>query len=284
LEIPELLLMPSAWLAFFTLAFLEIVLGIDNIVFLSIVSSKLPEDKQANARRTGLAIAMLFRILLLFGISWLMKLKEPVFSFDTALFDGAISGQSLIIFVGGLFLLYKSVSEIHHKLEGMEESPDGYGRAVKVSFTSVIIQIVALDIVFSLDSVLTAVGLVGFNEFGYAGAMAIMVTAVIVAVIIMMWFSGPVGKFVNTHPAIQILGLSFLILIGVMLLVEAAHISRLSIFGTIVGEIPKGYIYFAIAFSLLVEFFNMKIRKNSKPVELKDSKILSEEREKKKEE
>jgi predicted tellurium resistance membrane protein TerC len=279
MEILELFLMPHAWLAFLTLAFLEIVLGIDNIVFLSIMSSRLPEDRQPQARRTGLAIAMLFRILLLFGISWLMKLKEPIFSFDTALFDGAISGQSLIIFVGGLFLLYKSVSEIHHKLEGTEESKEGRGKAFKVSFASVIIQIVALDIVFSLDSVLTAVGLVSFNEFGYAGAMAIMVTAVVVSVMIMMWFSGPVSKFVNTHPTIQILGLSFLILIGVMLLVEAAHISRLSIFGTVVGEIPKGYIYFAIAFSLLVEFFNMKMRKNSKPVKLKDSKIMGKENE-----
>jgi predicted tellurium resistance membrane protein TerC len=278
MEIFDLLLMPSAWIAFLTLAFLEIVLGIDNIVFLSILSAKLPADRQPQARRTGLLIAMLFRILLLFGISWLMKLKEPFFSFDTGLFDGAISGQSVIIFVGGLFLLYKSVTEIHHKLEGMEESEEGSKSVVKANFTSVIIQIVALDIVFSLDSVLTAVGLVSFDEFGYVGAMAVMVTAVVVAVIVMMWFSGPVSKFVNTHPTIQILGLSFLILIGVMLLVEAAHLSHFSVFGTVVGEIPKGYIYFAIAFSLLVEFLNMKMRKGSKPVELKDSKMREKNR------
>jgi predicted tellurium resistance membrane protein TerC len=279
MEVFETFLLPSAWIALCTLTFLEIVLGIDNIVFLSIMSSRLPESRQLQARRTGLSIAMIFRILLLFGVSWLMKLKEPIFSFDTVLFDGTVSGQSIIIFAGGLFLLYKSVSEIHHKLEGLEVSKAGHGKKTKASFANVIAQIVALDIVFSLDSVLTAVGLVSFNEFGYAGAMVIMIMAVVAAVMIMMWFSGPVSKFVNTHPTIQILGLSFLILIGVMLLVEAAHISRLSVFGAVVGEIPKGYIYFAIAFSLLVEFCNMKMRKNSKPVELKDSKIMGKEKE-----
>lgn len=265
---------PSAWIALLTLAFLEIVLGVDNIVFLSIMSSKLPAEQQPKARTIGLLCAMLFRILLLFGISWLMQLTKPIFSFDTDWLDGAVSGQSLIIFGGGLFLLYKSVTEIHHKLEGLEES----GRQVKkTSMVSVIIQIVALDIVFSFDSVLTAVGLVSFNEFGYMGAMTIMVTAVVIAVMVMLLFSGPVSRFVNTHPTIQILGLSFLILIGVMLLVEGAHLSQISFFGTVVGEIPKGYIYFAIAFSLLVEFFNMKLRKKStSPVQLKDSAIQEE--------
>lgn len=258
MEIFETFLMPSAWIAFLTLTFLEIVLGIDNIVFLSIMSSKLPENQQAKARTIGLLCAMIFRILLLFCISWLMKLTQPIFSFDTSWLDGSISGQSIIIFIGGLFLLYKSVTEIHHKIEATEEKAI---QVKKTSMLSVIIQIVALDIVFSLDSVLTAVGLVSFNEFGYAGAMAIMIAAVVISVIIMMLFSAPVSKFVNEHPTIQILGLSFLILIGVMLLVEAAHLSQISIFGTIVGEIPKGYIYFAIAFSLLVEFFNMKVRK-----------------------
>lgn len=268
MEILETFLMPSAWIALLTLTFLEIVLGIDNIVFLSIMSSKLPEEQQPKARTIGLICAMLFRILLLFCISWLMKLTKPIFSFDTTWFDGSVSGQSIIIFVGGLFLLYKSVTEIHHKLEGAEEKAI---QAKKTSMVSVIVQIIALDIVFSLDSVLTAVGLVSFSEFGYAGAMTIMVTAVVISVMVMLLFSGPVSKFVNEHPTIQILGLSFLILIGVMLLVEAAHLSQISIFGTTVGEIPKGYIYFAIAFSLLVEFFNMKMRKKSKPVQLKDS-------------
>lgn len=271
MEILETFLLPSAWIALFTLAFLEIVLGIDNIVFLSIMSSKLPAKDQPRARTIGLLLAMVFRILLLFCISLLMKLTKPIFSFDTAWFDGSISGQSIIIGIGGLFLLYKSVSEIHHKLEGESDAVKG---KVSSAFVSVIVQIVALDIVFSFDSVLTAVGLVSFSEFGYAGAMTIMVTAVVIAVMVMLLFSGPVSKFVNEHPTIQMLGLSFLILIGVMLLVESAHLSQISIFGSTVGEIPKGYIYFAIAFSLLVEFLNLKLRKKSEPVKLKDSKLI----------
>lgn len=273
MEILETFLLPSAWIALLTLTFLEIVLGIDNIVFLSIMSSKLPAEQQPKARSIGLVCAMLFRILLLFCISWLMKLTEPIFTIDTSWFDGSVSGQSLIIFGGGLFLLYKSVTEIHHKLEGMEGHQQ---TAKKSSLASVIVQIIALDIVFSFDSVLTAIGLVSFNEFGYVGAMSIMVTAVVISVGVMLLFSGPVSKFVNTHPTIQILGLSFLILIGVMLLMEAAHLSQISIFGTIVGEIPKGYIYFAIAFSLLVEFVNMKLRKRSQPVQLKDSELADD--------
>ncbi len=273
MEIFETFLLPSAWIALLTLSFLEIVLGIDNIVFLSIISSRLPQKEQPKARTVGLLLAMLFRILLLFCISWLMKLTKPIFSFDTTWFDGSISGQSIIIGVGGLFLLYKSVTEIHHKLEG--ESDAVHGKS-KTNFIGVIVQIVALDIVFSFDSVLTAVGLVSFNEFGYVGAMTIMVTAVVISVMIMLLFSGPVSKFVNEHPTIQMLGLSFLILIGVMLLVEAAHLSHISVFGTVVGEIPKGYIYFAIAFSLLVEFLNMKLRKKSVPVKLKDSELIKD--------
>lgn len=271
MEIFEVFLLPSAWIALLTLSFLEIVLGIDNIVFLSIVSSKLPQKDQPRARTIGLLGAMAFRIMLLFCISWLMKLTKPIFTFDTDWLDGSISGQSIIIFVGGLFLLYKSVTEIHHKLEGAEESAKG-GKSGK-SFIGVIIQIIALDIVFSFDSVLTAVGLVSFSEFGYAGAMTIMVIAIVSAVLIMLLFATPVSKFVNEHPTIQMLGLSFLILIGVMLIVEAAHLSQLSLFGSVVGEIPKGYIYFAIAFSLLVEVLNMKLRKKSKPVKLRDNEI-----------
>ena len=271
MEIIETFLLPSAWIALLTLSFLEIVLGIDNIVFLSIVSAKLPAKEQPKARTVGLILAMLLRIALLFCISWLMKLTQPIIDFDAEWFDVSISGQSIIIFVGGLFLLYKSVTEIHHKLEGASDSLE---TGSKTSFVRIIIQIAALDIVFSFDSVLTAVGLVSFNEFGYAGAISIMVAAIALAVFVMLLFSGPVSKFVNEHPTIQILGLSFLILIGVMLIVEAAHLSHLSILGTVVGEIPKGYIYFAIAFSLLVEFLNMKLRKKSKPVKLVDSEII----------
>ena len=276
MEIFETFLLPSAWIALLTLSFLEIVLGIDNIVFLSIISAKLPAKDQPKARTIGLILAMFFRIGLLFCISWLMKLTQPILNFDTSWISGSISGQSIIILVGGLFLLYKSVTEIHHKLEG--ESDAAHGKS-KAGFIGVIVQIVALDIVFSFDSVLTAVGLVSFSEFGYIGAMTIMVTAVVLAVMVMLLFSGPVSKFVNEHPTIQMLGLSFLILIGVMLIVEAAHLSNLSIFGSVVGEIPKGYIYFAIAFSLLVEFLNMKLRKKAKPVKLIDSQLIDQDKE-----
>lgn len=260
-EIIQTFTMPSAWMALLTLVFLEIVLGIDNIVFLSIMTSKLAPEQQAKGRVTGLLLAMFARIALLFGISLLMRLTKPLFSFSASWISGTVTGQGIIIFVGGLFLLYKSVTEVHNKLEPEEED---LGIKTKSSnFWIIIAQIVALDIVFSFDSVLTAVGMVGFNQYGYDGAMAIMVTAIVVAVMVMMFFSGPVSKFVNTHPTIQMLALSFLILIGLMLVLEAAHISHLSLFDKEVGEIPKGYIYFAIVFSLLVEFLNMKLRKKS---------------------
>ncbi len=271
MEFIEVFLMPSAWLALLTLAFLEIVLGIDNIVFLSIVTSKLPHEQQPKARRTGLILAMIFRIGLLFGISLLMKLTEPIIHLNLPWLTGHISGQTIIILTGGIFLLYKSVSEIHHKLEGDDESVHLSSKKNKNKFIMTIVQIVALDIVFSFDSVLTAVGLVSFNDFGYAGAMCIMVLAVIIAIMVMLIFAEPVSRFVNTHPSIQMLGLSFLILIGVMLITEAAHVSHLNIFGTEVGAIPKGYLYFAIFFSLFVEFINLKMAKKKKPVQLHNS-------------
>lgn len=274
MEFLEVFLLPSTWIALLTLAFLEIVLGIDNIVFLSIVTSKLPKEQQPKARRIGLILSMLFRIGLLFGISFVMSLTQPIYSFNISWLDGSISGQSIIIFAGGLFLLYKSVTEIHHKLEGEEETLDN--SKAKNSFVSAIVQVVALDIVFSFDSVLTAVGLVSFKEFGYEGAMSIMVLAVGVSVLIMLLFAEPVSNFVNTHPTIQILGLSFLILIGVMLIIEASHLSHLKIFDSEVGSIPKGYLYFAIAFSLFVEFINLKMsKKKSNPVQLHDSEIVN---------
>lgn len=271
MEILHTFLLPSAWMALVTLAFLEIVLGIDNIVFLSIMSSKLPPAEQPKARFIGLLLAMFARIGLLFCISLLMRLTHPLFSFDTKWVDGSVTGQSIIIFLGGMFLLYKSVSEVHHKLEGGSE--EGNTNTKHKKFWGIILQIVALDIVFSFDSVLTAVGMVSFNEFGYTGAMTIMITAIVIAVGLMLFFSGPISKFVNEHPTIQMLALSFLILIAVTLLVEAAHLSHLSFLGNEVGEIPKGYIYFAIAFSMLVEALNMKLSRKSKPVKLHDSKI-----------
>ena len=273
----EILTNPDAWIALLTLTFLEIILGIDNIVFLSIVSGKLRPEDQPKARRIGLLLAMAFRVVLLFGITWVMSLKKSFFDFDLGFFSGGISGQSLIIFGGGLFLLYKSVSEIHHKLEGEDETASG-----KASNTlgAAILQIALLNIVFSFDSILTAIGLVSAAEppvgFGTAGAIEIMIMAIIISIIIMMIFAGPVSKFVNNHPTIQILGLSFLILIGVMLLAEGSHLANFKFFGgETVHSIPKGYLYFSIFFSLFVEFLNLKMKKNSKkPVVLHNSKIM----------
>lgn len=262
MEILQTFTLPAAWIALVTLIFLEIVLGMDNIVFLSIMSSKLPENQQSKGRTIGLLLAMCARIGLLFGISLLMQLQDTLISFRTSWISGSITGQSIIIFLGGLFLLYKSVTEVHDKIEVSDDRPavhSGFN-----SFWGIILQIVALDIVFSFDSVLTAVGMVSFREFGYAGAMTIMISAIIITVMMMLFFSGPISKFVNGHPTIQMLALSFLILIGLMLVIESAHLSQLNIFGREVGEIPKGYIYFAIAFSLLVEFLNTKLRDKSK--------------------
>ena len=273
----EILTNPDAWIALLTLTFLEIILGIDNIVFLSIVSGKLKEEDQPKARRIGLLLAMAFRIVLLFGITWVMSLKKSFFDFDWGFLSGGISGQSLIIFGGGLFLLYKSVSEIHHKLEGEEEGTSG---KASNSLGAAILQIALLNIVFSFDSILTAIGLVSAAEppvgFGPAGAIEIMIMAIIISIIIMMIFAGPVSKFVNNHPTIQILGLSFLILIGVMLLAEGSHLANFKFFGgEEVHSIPKGYLYFSIFFSLFVEFLNLKMKKNSKkPVALHNNKII----------
>lgn len=274
----DLISNPNAWIALLTLTFLEIILGIDNIVFLSIVSGKLEEKDQPKARRIGLLLAMAFRILLLFGITWVLSLQETILAINWGFFEAHITGQSLIIFGGGLFLLYKSVSEIHHKMEGEEEGQTT-GK-VASSLTQAILQIAILNIVFSFDSILTAIGMISMKPldqggFGAAGAIEIMILAVVISIVIMMIFAGPVSKFVNQHPTIQILGLSFLILIGVMLLAEGSHLAHFK-FGndTEIGVIPKGYLYFAIFFSLFVEFLNIKMRKNNKPLALKNSKIV----------
>ncbi|ATL44839.1 TerC family protein [Elizabethkingia sp. HX WHF] len=262
----------DAWVALLTLTFLEIVLGIDNIVFISIVSSKLSPKDQPKARNIGLGLAMVFRIALLFGIKWVLSLNSVLLEVNLSWFHGKITGQSIIIFLGGLFLLYKSVTEIHHKLEGEESLKTGNTK--KVGLNSAIVQIALLNLVFSFDSILTAVGLVSFKEFGETGALSIMILSVIISIIIMMAFAGPVSHFVNRHPTIQILGLSFLILIGVMLLAESSHLAHVVIFEQEVGVIPKGYLYFAIFFSLAVEFINMKLRKSTKPVALKNSETI----------
>lgn len=273
----EIIFTPNALMALLTLTFLEIILGIDNIVFLSIVSGKLEEKDQPKARRIGLLLAMVFRIILLFGISWVLGLQEVIYHVNLSFFEAHFTGQSLIIFGGGLFLLYKSVTEIHHKLEGEEESTQGKASS---SLGQAVLQIALLNIVFSFDSILTAIGMVSMKEpsqggFGYEGAMEIMILSVVISIVIMMIFAGPVSKFVNEHPTIQILGLSFLILIGVMLLAEGSHLAHFRFGNDVeVNSIPKGYLYFSIFFSLFVEFLNMKMKKNRKTVKLHNNKII----------
>ncbi len=239
---------PNIWIAFATLTLLELVLGIDNVIFISILSGKLPPEKQARARFIGLALALGIRILLLLSISWGIGLKEPLF----AIFGHPFSGKDLVLLIGGLFLIGKSTHEIHGSLEGEEGHSSNKTYS---SFAGVIIQIVLLDIVFSLDSVITAVGMISDN-YGPNG-IYIMVSAVIIAIIAMMLFAGPIGAFVQKHPTIKMLALSFLLLIGVMLVAEGFH-----------HTIPKGYIYFAMAFSVLVEILNMRLRKKVEPVHL----------------
>jgi predicted tellurium resistance membrane protein TerC len=232
-------------IALLTLTTLEIVLGIDNIVFISILSDRLPKADQARGRRYGLALAMITRILLLLSLSWIIKLTEPLFTIASL----EISGKSLIMLVGGLFLIAKSTFEIHDKLEGMDGSASV--KKAAVTFSAVVIQIGLLDIVFSLDSVITAVGM--------AQEVAIMIAAVIIAVVIMMWASNPLSEFVNKHPTVKILALSFLLLIGMSLIMEGLN-----------QHISKGYIYFAMGFSVFVEMLNLRIRSTTEPVKLRE--------------
>ncbi len=255
----------EVWMSLLTLTFLEIVLGVDNIIFISIAAGKIDEKDRKKATNIGLILAMVMRIALLFGISILIAMKDPWIKIDNDFFLGGFSGQSLILIAGGLFLLYKSVTEIHHKLEG--DSHENAGKGKNSTFTNAIIQITLINIVFSFDSILTAVGMTN----GLEGALVIMVVAVVVSVLVMMLFAVPVGNFVNKHPTIQMLGLSFLILIGFMLIVEGCHLAHVSFLGNEIGAVPKGYLYFAIAFSLLVEFLNMKLRKKQKPVQLNNA-------------
>ena len=255
----DIFLQADAWIALLTLTFLEIVLGIDNIVFISIAAGKLPKNKIKKATRIGLILAMVFRILLLLGVSYLISLKDPFYYINISWLKAGITGQSIILILGGLFLLYKSTSEIRQKVEDSEIQESVQIKKRASTLKMVIFQIVMIDIVFSFDSVLTAVGM----TTGIKGALIIMVTAVIISMIIMMIFAESVGKFVNQHPTIQMLALSFLILIGFMLITEGAHLSNAIIFNQHVGSIPKGYLYFAIAFSLGVEALNMKVRKKN---------------------
>jgi predicted tellurium resistance membrane protein TerC len=256
----ELLTNPNAWIALLTLTFLEIILGIDNIIFISITTGKLPEAQRKRATKIGMFLAMFMRIILLFGISFLIAMKAPWFVIKTSWVSMNITGQSLILLLGGLFLLYKSTNEIREKVDEKGEEEKHLKKTASKSFGSVIVQIILIDIVFSFDSILTAVGMTN----GLEGALYIMITAVIISVLIMMQFAVPVGTFVSKHPSIQILALSFLVLIGFMLITEAAHLAGASFFGNQVATVPKGYLYFAISFSLLVEVLNMKMSKNNK--------------------
>jgi predicted tellurium resistance membrane protein TerC len=233
---------PQTWIAFLTLVALELVLGVDNVIFISILASKLPQNQQQSARRTGIMLAVVTRILLLLSISWIIGLTEPLFT--VAGFE--ISGRDLVLIAGGLFLLWKSVHEIHQKLEGEEGQVTA---KVTAAYWNVIIQIMLLDIVFSLDSVITAVGMVDHIE--------IMIAAVIIAAVVMVVSATPLGNFVERHPTVKMLALSFLLLIGFTLIVEGLH-----------QHIPKGYIYFAMGFSVLVEMLNLRIRGKGQPVSL----------------
>jgi predicted tellurium resistance membrane protein TerC len=251
---------PDTWIALLTLTFLEIVLGIDNIIFISIVTGKLPPAKRKKATRTGLFLAMFLRIGLLFGITVLTRMKTPWVVIDLGWFSTNITGQGLILLLGGLFLIYKSTKEIHEKVDTKGEHESELKVKAKTSYAATIAQILLIDLIFSIDSILTAVGMTN----GASGALPIMVAAVVISVGIMMLFAVPVGSFVNSNPSIQILGLSFLILIGFMLIIESMHLGGAQLAGQHVGEVPKGYLYFAIAFSLAVEFLNMKMRKKTK--------------------
>lgn len=250
----ELFLKADTWLALITLCFLEIVLGIDNIIFISIVSNKLPEEKRKQARNLGLALAMIVRILFLLGITWIIGFTEPLFTIPANFLmahDMAFSGRDLILGFGGLFLIAKSTMEINHEMEGDEDEEEGGKKPVTVSLTGTIIQIILLDIIFSFDSILTAIGIVD--------KVIIMIIAVIVSIGVMMFFAGSISKFIQNHPSMEVLALGFLILIGFMLFLESLHY-----------VIPKGYIYFAVAFSLLIELTNIRVRKKrkTKPVKL----------------
>jgi predicted tellurium resistance membrane protein TerC len=236
----EIFFQPEAWVALLTLTFLEIVLGVDNIIFISIVSNKLPEKDQPRARMIGLSLALGVRILMLMGITYIIGFTEPLFT----VLGHEVSGRDLILAIGGLFLLSKSTTEIHHKIEGEEADPNATGKTAAAAFGKIIFQIVVLDIIFSFDSILTAVGM--------SRDLPIMITAVIISILVMMVFASRISKFINDHPTLQILALSFLILIGFMLMIEAMHF-----------HVPKGYIYFAVFFSLAVEVLNIRFRKKS---------------------
>ena len=238
----EWLTSPEIWISLFTLTLLEVVLGIDNLIFISILAAKLPAHQQERARKTGLALALITRVILLFGIAWVAKLEKPFFEASPLGLKLSISGRDLVLIIGGLFLLAKSTYEIHEKLEGADGSSSS---KVAPTFAAVVVQILLLDIVFSLDSVITAVGM--------TSRVPVMIAAVVIAMAVMLAFVNQIGAFVERHPTIKMLALAFLILIGSMLVAEGFH-----------QHIPKGYIYFAMAFAVGVEMLNLKMRSRQK--------------------
>jgi predicted tellurium resistance membrane protein TerC len=248
----ELLLDPNAWIAFATLAALEIVLGIDNLIFISILAGKLPAHQQAKARQLGIAAALISRLVLLFTLTWIMKLTAPLFT----VLANEISGKDLVLITGGFFLIYKATMEIHDKLEGVEHGPGAGSAAGRITMTAVVTQIMIIDIVFSLDSIITAVGMVD--------DIRIMVAAVIVAVIFMLVFAGTLHGFVNRHPTVKMLALAFLLVIGIVLIADGFDL-----------HIPKAYVYTAMAFSVAVEILNIRLRGGGQPVRLHESQLES---------
>lgn len=262
----DFLFSADAIFALLTLTFLEIILGIDNIVFISIVANKLPEQQRNKATNIGLLLAMVQRIILLFFVSFLVSLKTPFYSVENSWLELHLSWQAFILFAGGLFLLYKSTSEIREKVEAPKHSEASTKSKVIKSLSHAIIQILIIDFIFSVDSILTAIGMTNGLHPNSNYSLVLMIIAVIISIVIMIGFANPIRKFINAYPSMQILGLAFLILIGFMLITEAAHLSETVVFGNKVGAIPKGYLYFAIAFSLFIEFLNHKIfkRKTSK--------------------
>jgi len=247
----ELLSDPQVWIAFFTLTALELVLGIDNIIFISILVDKLPKERREFTRRLGLFLAMFMRIGLLVTLSWIVGMTQPLLT----VFGQGFSGRDLVLLAGGLFLLWKSVGEIHETFEGAEGG--GTGAKVKATFFGIVLQIMLIDLVFSLDSIITAVGMVD--------EIAVMIAAVIASVALMMFFAGPIGRFVSEHPTIKMLALSFLVVVAVVLIAES--------FG---NHVPKGYIYSAMAFSVVVEMLNIRLRKRSTRSELADTTYVAE--------
>jgi len=259
----EFLLSGDALMALLTLTFLEIILGIDNIVFISISAGKLKVDQRKKATTIGLTLALVQRIILLFFVSYLARLQTPFWEVDTTWISFSLNVQSLILFAGGLFLLYKSTSEImekleHHPEEGLKE------KSKNKSFTQVLIQILLIDLIFSIDSILTAVGMTNGMHSNSSYTLVLMIMAVVISMAIMIIFANKIRLIIEKHPSLQMLGLAFLILIAFLLITEGAHLSHAVVFNNEVGAIPKGYLYFAIAFSLGIEFLNIKIKKKKR--------------------